>query len=760
MAFESDRITSHFTGETRYVDDLDRPSNLLHGFIFKSPLAYGKIEKIDTAEAEKVKDVFAILSFKDIPGKNSMGAVFDDEPILAYDYVECIGQAILLVAAKNKKAALDAMSRVKVLINEMEPVLDVERSFELKNFPFDPLHIESADVEEGFGKSDYVAEGELNIGGQEHFYMETQAAMAIPKAGGIIEVKASTQNPSENQYIISKALNIEISKVQVETGVIGGGFGGKETQSNWCAVWSSLLAYHCKRPVLMVLDRVEDMLVTGKRHAVKVSYKIGFNKNGILNAYSSRFLFDVGFSADLSRSIIERCLLHLDNSYYIPAVRSDLYPCKTNKPSNTAFRGFGAPQGIAVIENAMDEISRVTGIDSAVVRRRNFYRKRVRNTTPYGQIVKDNVLGEIYDDLMLSSDYRQRVKSVKEFNRSSEFVKRGISIVPVKFGISFTSSYLNQGAAIVNFYKDGSLTIHHGGVEMGQGLYDKMADVVSREFGIPVQSVRICDANTAVIPNTSATAASTGSDINGHAIKLAADRLKRRLNEFASSYFGLAADGIVWKDSCIYDRYNSERKYPVSELLEKAYLSRISLSEQAYYKTPGVWFDRLKGRGNPFYYYVMGLSATEVEVDMLTGAHTILRTDILHDTGDSIDPVIDRGQTEGAFVQCSGWVTMEELVYNGKGLLLTSSPDSYKIPGIADIPKDFRASLYERNPFEGGILRSRAVGEPPFIYGLSVWLAIKNALSYFNAGALSLDLPATKEKIIKCAYGYVDGNKK
>jgi len=748
------RIAAHFTGQTRFVDDIDKPSNTLYGYIVKSDVAYGRVESVNYQKALKSPGVCAILSHKDIPGKNSMGAVFDDEPVLAEDYVEFIGQAVLLIAATSRQAAADAAKKVEILITELEPVLDVEESFRIKNFPFDPLFIESGDVESGFEGSHFVIEGELAIGGQEHFYLETNAAMSVPKADGTIVVYSSTQNPSENQLIISHALDLESSRIEVITDVIGGGFGGKETQSNWCAVWSALLATHCKRAVVMVLDRREDMLITGKRHPVKVNYKVGFNSNGKINSYSSRFLFDVGFSADLSRSIIERALLHLDNSYYIPAIKSELYPCKTNRSSNTAFRGFGAPQSIAVIEYIMDEISRKTGIDGAEVRRKNLYGERVRNRAPYGQLIKDNILGNLYRSIMESSDYSARVKEIKRFNRNSQWKKRAIAVVPVKFGISFTTTFLNQGAALVNLYKDGSVALHQGGVEMGQGLYDKMIEVASREFGIKKESVRICSTNTMVIPNTSATAASTGSDINGHAIKLAIDCLKARLNVFAATLYRIDLIDIVWENSTIYSRKKPSETHPLSHLIQNAYLARISLSEQAFYKTPGVHFNRETSRGEPFYYYACGIAASEVEVDFLTGSHTVLRADILHDVGESIDPLIDKGQIEGAFVQCMGWTTVEELVYNNKGLLLTAGPDSYKIPGIADIPKDFRVSLYKENPFKDGILRSRAVGEPPFILGLSVWLAIKQAITKFNPGEFRLDLPATKEKILKCAYGY------
>lgn len=748
------RLSAHFEGKTRFLDDLERPDNMLYGYIYGSPVAHGKIKSIDFSEALGCEGIYAIISHKDIPGKNSMGAVFEDEPVLAKDIVEFYGEAILLIAAKSRECAKRAMERIKIVIEELHPVLECEESFKLKNFPFAPLHIESGDIEKGFSQSDHIIEGELNIGGQEHFYLETHAALAKPNADGTLHVISSTQNPTENQLIIAEALKMDSSKIEVSVNAIGGGFGGKETQSNWCAVWSALLAVKCSKPVKMVLDRREDMLITGKRHSAHVKYRVGFTKNGLIKAYSSTFLFDTGFSADLSRAIMERCMLHLDNCYYIPALKSDLYPCKTNRPSNTAFRGFGAPQGIAVIEHIMDEIANVADIDALLVRRRNFYRKSTRNRTPYGQLFRDNIFEKLYRDHLNSSDYFNRKREIRKFNKDNRYLKRALSAVPVKFGISFTTSFLNQGAALVNLYKDGSLTIHQGGVEMGQGLYDKMVSVASSEFGIKREAVRIYPVNTMIIPNTSATAASTGSDINGHAIKLAIERLKKRLNEFASKVYGFDKESVVWDNSELFEKGNPAKRYPLEEFVRKAYLARISLSEQAFYSTPGIFFDRELSRGTPFFYYVTGICSTEVEVDMLTGAHKILRADILHDAGESLDWEIDRGQIEGAYIQSAGWVTMEELVYNPKGVLITASPDSYKIPGIADIPEDFRVTAFKGNPFREGILGSRAIGEPPFIYGLSVWLAIKDALKSYSGGGFRFDLPATKERIVKCAYRY------
>ena len=747
-------LETHVRGTTLFLDDLDKPHNLLCGFVFPSPVAHGIIHEIDITEALQCPGVHAILSAKDIPGVNSMGPVAEDEPVLAAGKVEYAGQAVLLVAADNRACAKKAMEKVKIRIEALPPVLDPQVAFESRDFLFNPLHMERGDTGSGFASADHTVEGKLEVGGQEHFYLETQGSLALPLPDGSLRITSGTQDPTANQLAVAKVLHREASKIEVMVHVIGGGFGGKETQSTWCAVWSALLATACNRPVRMVLDRREDMVFTGKRHPAVVYYKAGYTNEGLLTAYSSRFLFDCGYCSDLSYAILERCMLHLDNAYYIPAIQSDIYPCKTNKASNTALRGFGAPQAIAVIEHIMEEVAAALELDPALVRQRNFYAKKGRNVTPYGQVVKENVLEAILNQLLTSSDYEKRKQAAADFNRINKFTKRGLALVPVKFGISYTTTFLNQGAALVNLYKDGSMTIHQGGVEMGQGLYDKMKTVASREFGLKKEAIRIYPVNTMVIPNTSATAASTGSDLNGHAIKKAIDRLKKRLNDFIVTTYNIPLRSIVWENSLVYDKNKPDIKYPLHDLVQKAHRAQISLSEQAFYKTPGIFFDKATCKGKPFYYYVTGMALTEVEVNMLTGAFRIVRTDILHDVGDSLDWAIDKGQIAGAFVQGMGWVTLEELIHNNRGILLTSGPDTYKIPGIADIPEDFRIHPFPGNPFKGGILGSRAIGEPPLIYGLSVWLAIKNALSAYAGRPVILDIPATKERIVMCASAY------
>ncbi|MCK9624996.1 MAG: xanthine dehydrogenase molybdopterin binding subunit [Bacteroidales bacterium] len=744
------RIHNHLTGETRYIDDISIPADSLVGCIVHTPYAHADILSIDVSKALKVDGVAAIISAKDIPGINDMGAVLHDEPILADNLCSYFGQAVVLIAAKNKETAEKAKNLIDIKYHELDPLLDVEKSFEIGNFPFDPFHLKKGNIDSGYAKSKHIIEGRLEIGGQEHYYLETQSAIAFSGDDGSILVKGSTQNPSEAQVLIAKSLNIDSAKVEVETGRIGGGFGGKETQGNWCAIWASLLTYHTGKCVKIVLSREEDMVMTGKRHPVLLTYKAGFDEKGIITAYKARFLFNIGFSADLSRSIMERCLLHCENAYYIPALEIDIYPCRTNTASNCAFRGFGAPQGILGIENVMEKIASVIGKDSLYIRKINFYGIRKRNITPYGQKVTDNALADISKKLSITSEYKERVKEIKQFNKKHKWIKRGISAVPVKFGISFTTSHLNQGAALVNLYKDGSVIIHQGGIEMGQGLYDKIMLVASNALGIDQEKIYIHTTNTSIIPNTSPTAASTGSDINGQAVAIAIEKLKKRLNRFAATIFEAPPTyAYIWHDGLISCK-ESGQTISLKELINKAYLNRINLSEKAFYRTPGLFFDKISCQGEPFYYFVYGLSVTEVELDILTGTHTILRSDILHDTGISINQAIDKGQIEGAYIQACGWCSIEELIWNNKGKPISSNPDYYKIPGIADIPKKFNVSLYQNNPFRMGIQNSRAVGEPPFIYGISLLLSIRNAISDATGTKnFDLNLPATKENILK-----------
>lgn len=723
------RLQLHAEGKTQYIDDITLPPDGLLGYVVHSPHAHARILSINTEKALKLSGIAAILTSKDIPGTNDMGSVTPDEPILAEKTVNCIGQAILLIAARSPEAARRAAELIEIEYQELKPLLDIEQSFSQSQFPFTPYHLKKGKPKESLRKSPHTIKGTLEIGGQEHYYLETQGAFASYRDENILHIKASTQNPSEAQHIITKALSTDNCRIEVETGHLGGGFGGKETQGNWCAVWAALLTHKTGKPVKLILPRDQDMLITGKRHPVKAHYQAGFDDTGKLLAYQVRFLFNTGYASDLSQSICERCLLHAENAYYIPSVEIDIYPCRTNTASNCAFRGFGAPQGIATIENILDQIAQTLNLDPLQVRKENYYGIRKRNITPYGQKVSDNSLPYIHRRLLSSSDYKNRTREIKKYNKAHTYTKRALGVTPVKFGISFTTTFLNQGSAIVNLYRDGSLTIHQGGVEMGQGLYDKITNIAAKELSIPKEKIKIYNTNTSIIPNTSATAASTGSDINGQATLIAVRKIKNRLNKIARTL---------------------PKGTPIEEIINTAYIKQVNLSEKAFWKTPGIHFNKVTCKGKPFFYYVWGLSISEIELDCLTGTPTILRTDILHDTGLSLDPEIDKGQIEGAYIQSAGWCTMEELIWDDKGYPVTANADSYKIPGIADIPADFRVELYQKNPFYKGIFSSRAVGEPPFIYGLSVWSAIKNAVkAYTGKDTVQLPIPATKETIIQ-----------
>lgn len=732
MSQADKRLNNHIVGKTEYIDDFIPYDNTINGYVLHSSFANANILSIDLEEAKLVDGVYSIITYKDIPGKNDMGAVYHDEPILAEGKCQYIGQAIALIAAKDRKCAQKAKELIKVEYEELKPVLDVEESYEKKYFPFPPYHLQSGNIEEAFQKSDHIVEGTINIGGQEHFYLETQGAVSYIDCEGVVKVNASSQNPTEVQTLLSESLLIDCAKIEVKTGNLGGGFGGKETQGSWCSIWASLLSYHTGKRVKMILSREEDMLMTGKRHPVKVKYKIGFSNRGKLIGYQGLFLFNIGYSSDLSQSIMERCLLHCENSYYIPSVDLQLFPCKTNIASNCAFRGFGAPQGIFVIENIMDIIANTLHKDTLQIRKINLYGIRRQNITPYGERISDNSLPTLFKKILISADYKNRKREIKIFNKQNKYLKRGIAATPVKFGISFTTTHLNQGSAIVNLYKDGSLVIHQGGVEMGQGLYDKIATIASREFSIPLDKIRVYNTNTSIIPNTSATAASTGSDINGHAALIAIKKLKKRIDKFASTL---------------------PKETPFEEVLKRAYIAQINLGEKAFYRTLGLSFDKKICKGNPFFYYVYGVCISEIQLDLLTGEHIILRSDIIHDTGLSIDEKIDKGQIEGAFMQGVGWTTMEELCWDDKGYPLTSNPDLYKIPGIYDIPRIMNITLYQENPFQQGVLTSRAIGEPPLIYGLSVYQAIRSAiLSATGKNITDINHPLTKEEILKSIY--------
>jgi len=745
------------TGEAVFVNDMDVKSDMLIGHVIYSNHAHAKITGYDLKKAKAVPGVYAVLCYKDIPGENQVGPVIKDELCLAEDEVINIGQAIILIAARDKAAALEAEKLIDIKYEILEPILEIETAIEKNTLISSPRKIECGNVDAELKKSKHRISGTLKTGAQEHWYLETQSCLCVPGEDGSIKAYSSTQHPSETQAIIAEVLGLKSNEVEVEVRRLGGGFGGKETQANHIAAWSALLCNATGKPVKIHLFRDDDQIMTGKRHRYLSKYEAGFDDDGKINSYSVELNADAGSATDLSMAILERAMLHADNSYYIPNMRVIGKAYRTNLPSNTAFRGFGGPQGIAVIETVLDKIARYLGKDAVEIREKNFYQNEKNNLTHYGEKVENNRLGVIYEKILKSSEYRKRRLEINQFNLENEFEKRGMALTPVKFGISFTTAFLNQAGALVNIYKDGSVLVNHGGTEMGQGLYTKILKIASLELGVSAENIIVNATNTSKVPNTSATAASSGSDINGMAVKNAIDILKDRLAPIALELLGSKSgkENIVFENDFVFDKNKPEQKITFKKLIPAAYLRQVSLSSTGFYKTPDIWFDREKGIGNPFHYFAFGMAVAEVMIDTLTGYHKILRTDILHDAGDSINDEIDIGQVVGGFVQGAGWCTTEEIKWDTKGRLLTHSPDTYKIPTIQDIPSDFRVELLKGYPNPNTIRNSKAVGEPPFMLAFSVWLAIKDAISAVGNHKVEpeFSLPATNEVIVMSAEG-------
>jgi xanthine dehydrogenase large subunit len=744
---------SHVTGKAVYVADMHIGEQMLTGKVVFSPFAHARIVSVDFTEALKVNGVVDILDFRRIPGVNQLNPLTHDEPCLAEEKVNCIGQAILLIAAENEHAAIEAEKKIKIIYDPLEPVLTIQQAREKGTALAKTRKIETGKPEESLLKASHILEGELKIGGQEHWYLETQSALCVPDENREMMVYASSQNPSETQHVVSEVLGLQANQVVCEVKRMGGGFGGKETQASHVAAWSALLANATGRPVKIVLFRDDDQKYTGKRHPFEASYKIGFSDEGTIVSYILDLHADAGMATDLSMAILERALFHADSSYYIPNMRVTGTMWKTNLPSNTAFRGFGGPQGMAVIEHAIDRVARYLGKDAAEIRYRNFYGLNKRNVTHFGQLIENNRLFQLWDALIVSSDYNKRRTEINGFNQKHFYIKRGIALTPVKFGISFTTAFLNQAGALVNIYKDGTVLVNHGGTEMGQGLHTKIKQIAALEFGLPLEKINLSPTNTSKVPNTSPTAASSGTDLNGMAVKNAIDKIKIRLDSLAKQLLSendMASGELVYHDGLVFLSNMPDKKITFKELVIKAHLSQISLSATGFYGTPGLYYDKEKGRGNPFHYFAFGMAVSEVEVDILTGMSKVLRTDILHDAGESINQDIDLGQVAGAFIQGVGWCTTETLRYNSQGQLLNHSPDTYKIPGIGDIPDDFRVELLKNAPNPQTVRQSKAVGEPPFMLAFSVWLAIKDAISAVANHSVEPDfaLPANNETIL------------
>ncbi|GHE82935.1 xanthine dehydrogenase molybdopterin binding subunit [Thalassotalea profundi] len=735
-------------GEAIYVDDRSPLRGELYAAVGQSEHAHANIVAMDLSKVKTAEGVLAVITVEDVPGHTDIGPVFPGDPVLALGKVEYIGQPIFAVAASSYELARKAVKLAKIEYEELEAVLTIKDALAKQNFVRPPFTMKRGDSEKAIEGAEHQLSGSIVVGGQEHMYLEGQVSTAEPTEDGGMNIFTSSQHPSEVQKLVAEVLDIPLNKVLVDMRRMGGGFGGKETQAAPWACIAALLANITKRPVKFKLSRVDDMVMTGKRHPFENNYTVGFDSDGVIKGIKIEVNSNCGYSPDLSDAITDRAMFHSDNAYYLDQATVTGNRCKLNTVSHTAFRGFGGPQGMMTIEMVMDDIARHIGKDPLEIRMLNLYGKEDRNVTHYHQKVEHNNLAELIETLAESSDYQARRQTITEFNKSNAILKKGIALTPVKFGISFTVQHLNQAGALVHIYTDGTIHLNHGGTEMGQGLNTKIAQVVAEVFQVDVDTVAISSARTDKVPNTSPTAASSGTDLNGKAAQAAAKTIKQRLIDFACEKYQVRADQVKFENSHIIV---GDQTFSFAEFSQIAYMGRVSLSSTGFYKTPKIHFDRAKGKGRPFFYFATGAAVSEVIIDTLTGEYKTLRTDILQDVGHSINPAIDIGQIEGAFIQGMGWLTTEELIWNEKGRLLSNNPATYKIPAINDAPADFRVALVTDAPNrEHTIYNSKAVGEPPFMLGMSVWSALKDAISSISDYKQSpvLDTPATPERVL------------
>ncbi|HEX6957729.1 MAG TPA: xanthine dehydrogenase molybdopterin binding subunit [Ferrovibrio sp.] len=742
-----DSAPKHVAGAARYIDDLPEPEGLLHAALHLSERTHARIRKIDLSKALCLPGVRAAITVADVPGDPDIAPVVRPEPVLAKDVVEFHGQPVAAIAADDLATARRAARLVEVEYEDLPAVLDIAEAVEKDILLLPPIKLQRGDAGAAIARAPHKLSGELRLGGQDHFYLEGQVSLAEPREDGDMMLRCSTQHPTEVQKLVARVLGKPQHSVTVECRRMGGGFGGKETQAAQFACIAAVLAQRTRRPVKLRLDRDEDMIATGKRHDFLARYNVGFDDDGRILGNDLLLAGRGGWAADLTGAVVDRAAFHADSSYYFPAVSITGLSCKTNTVSNTAFRGFGGPQGMAATEYVIDEIARYLGRDPLDIRLINLYGKTERNITPYHQPIKDNILPELFEQLLASSDYRQRRNEIAAFNAQSRHLKKGLALTPVKFGISFTTSFLNQAGALVLIYEDGSVQLNHGGTEMGQGVYIKVAQVVAEVFGIGLERIRITATRTDKVPNTSATAASSGADLNGKAAEEAALILRRRLADIAAPLLDTSADQVVFADGEVR---GGGRALPFAEVVHQAYLARVPLSANGFYATPDIHFDRANGRGEPFYYFAYGVAATEALLDCFTGEYRFTRADLLHDCGQSLNPAIDLGQIEGGYLQGLGWLTMEELWWDDKGRLRTHAPSTYKIPTARDLPADFRVQMLAGHPNPANtVYRSKAVGEPPLMLAISGWLALKDAACAAAGGRrVRLDAPATPERVL------------
>ncbi|MYN15897.1 xanthine dehydrogenase molybdopterin binding subunit [Rugamonas sp. FT107W] len=740
----------HVLGEATYTDDIPEAAGTLHAALGISAKAHANILSMNFDAVKAMPGVVAVFTHKDIPGTNDCGPIIHDDPILSEGLVEYVGQPVFIVVADSHDNARRAVKKAVIEYEELPAILTPQAARDAKSFVVPPMHLARGDAQAAFERSRHKLKGSLHVGGQEQFYLEGQISYAIPKEGKGMLIHCSTQHPTEMQHVVAHALHRHSHDIVVECRRMGGGFGGKESQSALWAACAAISAAHLRRPVKLRADRDDDMMVTGKRHCFYYEYEMGYGDDGRIVAAKVEMVTRAGFSADLSAPVATRAVCHFDNAYYLGDVDIRAMAGKTNTQSNTAFRGFGGPQGAIAIEYIVDEIARNLGMDSLDVRKINFYGRNDeegRNVTQYNQKVVDNVIHELVAQLEDESGYRRRREEINAFNAQSKVLKRGLALTPVKFGIAFNVTHFNQAGALVHVYTDGSVLVNHGGTEMGQGINTKVCQVVAHELGIDLAMVRASATDTSKVANTSATAASTGADLNGKAAQDAANTIRKRLAEFAAKRHDSDPATVRFEGNFVHV---GENAIPFAELVQKAYMARIQLWSDGFYATPGLHWDPKTMSGNPFSYYAYGASVSEVVVDTLTGEWKLLKADALYDAGNSLNPAIDVGQVEGAFIQGMGWLTTEELWWNAAGKLMTHAPSTYKIPGVSDCPENFNVRLFKNRNVMDSIHRSKAVGEPPLLLPFSVFLAIRDACSSVGDHRYNppLRAPATSEAIL------------
>ncbi len=735
------------SGSARYVDDIPAPASLCYASAGVTNVASGTLTSLDLSAVKRSPGVIDVITISDIPGHTDIGPVFGGDPILLDKEVKFHGQPVFAVLAETQEQARVAATKATMTFAEAEAILTTNEAL-AADAKVRPTHeFGRGDVSNTLQTAPLTASGHLSVGGQEHMYLEGQVSLAIPEEEDRISIFTSSQHPSEVQKLVAEVLDVKLHRVAVDMRRMGGGFGGKESQAAQWACLAAVFALRTRRAVKMRLPRMMDMQVTGKRHPFENDYEIAFNETGKMLGAKVTVSGNCGHSPDLSDAIVDRAMFHVDNAYQLGDTHVTGHRLKTNIVSHTAFRGFGGPQGLIMAELMMDVVARKTGLDPLSVRKLNLYGEENGTVTPYGMPLEQDILADLIGKLEADSNYWQRREEVKAFNAASPIIKKGLALTPVKFGISFTAKHLNQAGALLHIYTDGSIQVNHGGTEMGQGLHTKIGQIVAHEFGVTLDNIEVTATRTDKVPNTSPTAASSGTDLNGKAAQNACITIKERLAAFFAEQFNVPAEDVIFAAGQVSA---GSHHLPFTQLIQNAYMARISLSATGYYRTPKIYYDRETGSGRPFFYFANGAAVSEVSVDTLTGEYTLDKVDILHDVGTSLNPAIDRGQIEGGFIQGMGWLTTEDLRWDDSGRLISNNMATYKIPAIGDTPAHFNVALFDRPNAEDSIYHSKAVGEPPFMLAISVWCAIKDAIASLADYKVDPDLPApaTPEKVL------------